>query len=343
MLLRGWLNRCRCWRVTLLSRKSQKSDVLDLPVASDLPTGTDDQIARIPWRCFGRSVRGAAHQVSGLPNQDALGWRPEGGEGRAVIAAVSDGHGSAPHFRSEVGARLAVEAALAVLTPLLEQEQTLAEPTLIKREAEERLPKELVRRWTAAVRAHQGEHGFREEELEHLEVRKGRAAREAAVRDPLLAYGATLLAFLATDAYLLCLQLGDGDFLFLDATGEVTRPLPNEEQLFGNATTSLCREHAWRDVRVRFQLLSGVKPPTLVILATDGYSNSFARESFEQVNADLLAWLRHEGPEPVEQGLADWLAEISEAGSGDDLTLTLLYRPAELARAETDDRRETPP
>ena len=30
------------------------------------------------WVVFGKSVRGASHRKSGLPNQDAIGWfRPE--------------------------------------------------------------------------------------------------------------------------------------------------------------------------------------------------------------------------------------------------------------------------
>src|SRR5437016_2401525 len=71
------------------------------------------------WRIVGRSVRGAAHKRVDLPNQDAIGWWPDSGEGMPVILAVSDGHGSAKYFRSHRGARLAVETALKVIENFL--------------------------------------------------------------------------------------------------------------------------------------------------------------------------------------------------------------------------------
>ena len=68
------------------------------------------------WRTLGASVRGAYHQRDGLPNQDAM-LLLDGAAGRS-LAVVADGHGGARHFRSAIGARLAVAAARDVLWPL---------------------------------------------------------------------------------------------------------------------------------------------------------------------------------------------------------------------------------
>ena len=73
-----------------------------------------ETLQKTAWGVRGGSTRGASHLRTGLPNQDSLGtWCDKTG-GRA-LAVVSDGHGSARHFRSDTGSRLAVEAAMSVL------------------------------------------------------------------------------------------------------------------------------------------------------------------------------------------------------------------------------------
>ena len=145
-------------------------------------------------------------------------------------------------------------------------------------------------------------------------------------------YGTTLLAILATPQYLVHLQIGDGDMLAVSPSGEVSRPLPPDPHCLGVATSSLSAPDARHQFRVRFQALSG-DAPALLLAATDGYGTSFAtEEAFTQAGADFLALLRAEGPEAVQHRLPEWLHETSEAGSGDDVTLALLYRPASLGR-----------
>src|SRR5207302_11288553 len=63
------------------------------------------------WRVSGESVHGASHASDGLPHPGAIAWTPPSGEGTRVILAVSDGHGRAQHFRSALGAALAVRVA----------------------------------------------------------------------------------------------------------------------------------------------------------------------------------------------------------------------------------------
>src|SRR2546429_10020091 len=74
------------------------------------------------WRVSGESVPGAAHASDGRPHQGAIAWTPPSGEGTRLILAISDGHGRAPHFRSAIGAALAVPVAAA------ERQQTLRSP-----------------------------------------------------------------------------------------------------------------------------------------------------------------------------------------------------------------------
>lgn len=279
----------------------------------------------IQWRVIGTSVRGASHVRAGLPKQDAIGWLPESGEGLPLIVAVSDGHGSAKCFRSDIGALLAVQIATRTIQDFLSGQPEGANLSAFKRAAEERLPQELVCRWKEAV-----EDALRSnpwsEELEALAKKEGAAARQAVEANPLLAYGATLLTVLVTESFLLYLQLGDGDILTVAEGGEVSRPLAGDERLFANETTSLCASNAWRDMRIRFQTLSSL-PPALILLSTDGYANSFREDAgFLKVGSDLLEIIRADGLDQVKANLETWLTEASQAGSGDDVTLGILCR-----------------
>ncbi len=288
--------------------------------------GKEQPRPRIGWRAVGQSVRGAAHLRTGLPNQDAIRWLPASGAGPPLILAISDGHGSAKYFRSHIGSEKAVETAAWMIQDLLDGQPDPANLSAIKRTAEDRLPQQITRRWNQAVAEHLKQSPLTADELGMLEGRDSVAARQAVADNPSLAYGATILAVLVAETFVLYLQLGDGDILVVAEDGRVSRPLERDARLFANQTTSLCSTDAWRDVQVRFQALVD-PPPALILLATDGYANSFVNEAaFLQVGTDILELIRTEGLETVQENLAAWLAEASEAGSGDDITLGILCR-----------------
>ena len=279
------------------------------------------------WRVIGHSVRGASHVRADLPNQDAICWLPESGTGLPLVLAVSDGHGSARCFRSDVGARLAVETATKVTQEFLENLPESLNLSAIKRWAEENLPRAIVHRWKDRVADDIFAHPLPKADLDQLEANEDVTKRRQVVLDPLLAYGATLLTVLVTESFILYLQLGDGDILTVSDAGEVSRPpLPVDARLFANETTSLCSRDAWREFRSHFQVLSG-SPPALILVSTDGYANSFRDEAgFLQVGADLLALIREDGLDAVHDSLESWLSEASRNGSGDDITVGILCR-----------------
>ena len=262
-------------------------------------------------------MRGAAHHRASLPNQDAVRIARANG-GLPLIVALADGHGSAKSFRSQHGARSAVAVALKVCRSLFEPDSL----SRIKRRAEEQWPLELVRRWRERVDRLLARRPFTLAELDALDP----ASRRQIEAHPYLAYGATLLTVIVTPAFILYLQLGDGDLLTVSASGEVERPLARDERLIANETTSLCSAKAWNEVRVKFQALAGA-PPALILAATDGYANSFRDEAgFQQVAQDFWAMIRDEGLGPVQSNLKNWLNETSQQGSGDDMTVGILCR-----------------
>lgn len=262
----------------------------------------------IQWQVVGQTVRGAAHDRNGLPNQDAIYWLPASGHGSSVVLAAADGHGSARYSRSHIGAALAVENAAALVDEFLNSQEDVANLSLIKHATEEWLPRALVRTWSEAV-------------ADHL---KTDPLSSGEVSESSVAYGATLLVAAVTERFLLYLQLGDGEILSVSEYGEVVRPLVKDERLFGNETTSLCAPEAWRDFRVSFQPLTQSRP-ALILLSTDGYPNSFRDEAgFLQVGSDILQMIRKDGLASVNDRLEGWLRDSTRAGSGDDVTLGIL-------------------
>lgn len=267
------------------------------------------------WRVVGRSVCGASHRRRRASNQDAIGWSPAGASAYAV--AVADGHGSAASFRSGAGATLAVQAALQTLGDFSRRHPDSAAATANAGE----IPADLVARWRAAIRDHLSGAPFTRDEVKALDRHGGETARRA--------YGSTVLGVLATRSYVLYLQLGDGDILMVSDRGNAVRPWSRDPRLLGVETTSLCGADGAAEMRVRVEPLDG-NSPALVLMATDGYANSFREDDgFLRIGGDLLEMIQQDGIEGVERDLETWLNEASELGSGDDITVALVCRTGE--------------
>jgi len=280
--------------------------------------------AAAAWQAGGRSVRGSRHSRLGQPAQDAIAWRPTGG-GNGIALAVADGHGSAPSFRSHIGARLAVDTAAELLAEYAASHANGPSLTSLPPEDATWLARQLTERWRERVLA----HAAAESDQRERPSEKWRATPLAPSHDEaavLVSYGSTLLAALATPTWLLYCQLGDGDILLVSDTGHVRRPWPRDERLLGVETTSLCMPEAWREVQVGLAPLTP-HAPVLVLLSTDGYSNSFRKDrGFLRVGRDILELVQTQGMAQVDSDLEAWLNEASDLGSGDDITVGLLYR-----------------
>lgn len=299
---------------------------IDSEQTSSSNSQADEKASISAWRVVGASVQGAAHVRAGLPNQDAfIQWLPATDSGPPALAAVSDGHGGPTHFRSGDGARLAVETAAQVLRDFLSAipgRMTAKELDSVAR----MLPRKISEAWRVKVTLDATQNPFTEEELAKLTQMAGAEARPLVDHHHVLAYGATLLAVLVADAFVLYLQLGDGDILTVDENGLTSRPFPPDSRLIANQTTSLCQPEAWTD----FRLLVDVNPPrlpSLILLSTDGYANAFrSDDDFLQIGRDYLEIVRGADLTQLSAQLKEFLADASRNGSGDDVTLALLQR-----------------
>ena len=299
----------------------------------------NDTLTHPNWRMVGKSVRGASHIRAGLPNQDALKYLPKNGDGNFVILSVADGHGSKNYFRSDVGSQLAVDVACEVCTIFLKDYSD--KDTIKDIKFREVICREIVRKWRDKVNSHVILNPFtpdeealiqkKQESQKNVGVEKIRYRPSEGLEDyRIIPYGSTILSIIITEDFILYLQLGDGDILTFLSDGTVSRPLPKDDRLIANETTSLCLPVAWDEFRVRFQPRDTVTP-ALIMVSSDGYSNSFSNANdFEKVGSDILKMIADQSDD-INKGIAfindnieKWLNETSEKGSGDDITVGLI-------------------
>jgi len=295
------------------------------------------------WKVAHACIQGSSHQRSGLPNQDAVQCTvTPGAQGTVAVAVVSDGHGSPLHFRSQIGSSLAVSTVAATLQIFLRESVSSNGQVPFVPEQVHELERKIVSGWLAAVQSDLENKPFTQAELGNLEKQEGAEGRAAIESCPELAYGATLLAAAATDKVLLYLQLGDGEILSVNQEGMTTRPLPPDDRLIANQTTSLCQPEAWKDFRSAWVTAGAL--PSLVLLSTDGYANSFrSDEDFLKIGQDYLEIIREQGLSSLAEELPGILTEATQQGSGDDITLAILQDDLSATEAEKVPRPLIPP
>lgn len=275
-------------------------------------------------RIAAATVPGAVHLRSGRPNQDAVSWLPQEGEGERVVMAVSDGHGSQSSPRSGLGSSMAVQITTDVLWQL---------PDPVSAESIATAVEDIAASWNARVREHLDHNPLTAAELERSGIRTGGDALVIDLERPSVVYGATLLFAVVSCHELALGQLGDGDVVVVDDSGQAVRPLPGDRRLLAHETTSLSDIDPVSNVRTR---ILNARRCRLVLLSTDGYANSFSNDdAFLQVGPDVLRTADAEGIGAIRRSLPGWLAETTRDGAGDDIgvAIAVLDSPPRVAGA----------
>lgn len=265
------------------------------------------------WTALSGARIGSVHVRDGLPLQDAHAVHVDDD---AAVISVADGHGHRLHFRSDVGSSLAVAISVELLTDALPRLGAAGvgvdDAALLLRE----VGAALVTRWTAAVHDHVARHPFAGDDLTRVDP-----ADPAQATRP---YGSTVLAMVATASLVGVLQIGDGDAVVVTSTGHALRPVPEDPDLDGTRTTSLCQPDPGASLRVGVLDLRA-DDIALGYLVTDGFSTSRVDADgwWRQTGEELVGFARGHGFVWIEERLAGWLEEPARIG-GDDTTLALL-------------------
>jgi len=258
------------------------------------------------------SVIGAAHRRQQKPCQDAsLSVELKGRGGNLQLLVVADGHGGSRYRLSHRGSALACQVSQEAVEQWLSS-TPLTEPERWQQLLEQELPAAIHERWLAAIAA----DWALQPDAEHEPF------------SPLL-YGSTLGLVLLTPQWWGCTGIGDWDLSAIDQQGQAALLSEEREHSGSEATGSLCQELGQQLWHERTQLHS-LKPQTdlqALVLSTDGVRKSCATDAdYLQLCAALLD-LRDR--QELEQGLA----HITQAGSGDDVSLAIAHRASKQRRS----------
>ena len=285
---------------------------------------------------LGTSVQGASHKRSGLPCQDNFAIRDHSfrypkatprnvfyqGMGEDVwILAVADGHGSSACPYSENGSRLAVNTFCDVMAEFCfkYKEDMEALYHQLKRESEViHFMQALDIEWKARVLRDYNTNKKKQPPVEDLEAEEQKPAIYKL-------YGTTLLGLLITDGFVFAYQLGDGDINCVDK--QSVQPVIRQEKILGVETHSMAKIGAWKKAETVISRTNHQKEmPYMYMLSTDGMVNSFvSEEEFHKNCKGYLELLETHGLDAVQSKLPTWLAQTSEEGCGDDITVVMAY------------------
>jgi serine/threonine protein phosphatase PrpC len=288
----------------------------------------------LKWLVYSKSVTGASHSLTGYSNQDSIQWK-QSRDSETIVMSVADGHGSDIHFRSKIGSLIAVKTAVATLFRLFHNQPIeIDNVSQIKDIVRYSVPRLLVHNWVDEVQRHVQKHPFSNNEIDLILEKKGPFMLEKIINNPKIAYGSTLLTAVITKNYFIFFQLGDGDILIVDNNRNIRNMSSNN--YFGSDTKSsiesiihtesLCMDNSWLEFKTGIFDFYALKPK-LILLSTDGYCNSFNNESgFLKIGLDYLDFIEECGYSYLSKNLYDILRQTSQKGSGDDITLGLIYR-----------------
>lgn len=304
------------------------------------------------WECICESVIGASHIRNNKELQDAYKMSSKND---CLIVAIADGHGSNRHPHSKYGAERGVNSAIDNLLEFwnnVKKESNLEEINIEQYVKDNKLIESILKSWREGViqeyENYYQRHLFSTKDKKHgsfqssksndcgesytfeneIEFDKRDKIKEKDYYKVYTLYGSTLLAVLITENCVLQLQLGDGDIIYFNSSNELKRIFElSEVDLISNETESLCQMDAEKKFKINIKSLKKDNNLKMIFLSTDGYSNSFKTDGdfFEAIKCFYKYLLEKNGSKCIEDNLKDWLMKTSEDGSGDDITVALIY------------------
>ena len=273
---------------------------------------------------YAGSATGVNHLADGRPCQDrsyAEEVEYAGGNGRAVVLLVSDGHGSVEHYRSDIGAGLAIESALEALPHILELfdgvtvSRGVAAASMLSKADDS--PVDPLFESTARMFFTRISALWSGKVLVHV---ADNPLPEPSVQGPAHPYGCTLIGAAVTDRYWFAFQLGDGAVAGVGVDGRTLTPVPGDSRCRHGRTTSMSR-HGASDFRYGYS----TEMPAALMLCTDGISDCMpdAQALTAGIIGPIAEAMLADGGADVCREIDAELPEMSRAYGGDDVSVAL--------------------
>jgi hypothetical protein len=192
----------------------------------------------------------------------------------------------------------------------------------------------IIFEWDSLVVEHFDKNPLHKDEIPNLSS----SAREKllsgeVIGDIQVMYGTTFIALVMTEDYWLILQLGDGDAVTLKS-GDMQMPVPDDERLKFNMTTSMCNRDAISNFRVSY----GFEPVAGMIATSDGVSNSFnSKANFLKFSNMFMEDFYERSRDEAYDELKGFLPKLSADGSGDDISIAAVWNTEHLKEFFSDE------
>lgn len=274
---------------------------------------------------FGESVQGASHKRNEIECQDSM-KKIEFDDG-SVILAVADGHGSKSCPFSKSGSSIAVNVFCKVMQEFYAGYKDNLEMllTYLNREGDTKVAQAVDGEWKRRVL------------IAHTKNKRDVPLTSEGEKDKIeiyKQYGTTLVGLMITPIFLFAFQIGDGDITYVDNDG--IEEVLVSDKILGTETHSLSKVDSWKKaITVVRRRNIDESTPSLFMLSTDGFSNSYKNEEeFKKTCADYFEMTKKHGCDVIRANLKGWLSETSEQGCGDDITLLMCYIDSDTVTAQ---------
>lgn len=187
---------------------------------------------------------GSIHINNNLPCQDSYSVLSRN---ERTVLAIGDGHGGSTYCRSDIGSRIACEAAITTMDTEFSNWATCIKHEYDRKVKEHFLNNPLTKEEEQLL----GTHSFE------------------------TAYGTTLLVACIEESCTNILQLGDGEIHILGSDGRFLPQLPNDEDCVGSFTSSM--SYSKEETLHHFRVKSYLGKPAMIFMYTDGYCIRYGR------------------------------------------------------------------
>jgi serine/threonine protein phosphatase PrpC len=285
-------------------------------------------VVKPAYHSFAYTTKGRVHQKEGRVCQDHSARYD--GDGLRIVA-VADGHSEANSFRSDRGAKFAVDCAITAIRAFVDQYPE-APPGGVLDGVKTleglvgKLVQYIVSSWQESVERDYKEDPFTADELARCDARhRERLERE----EPFKAYGSTLIAAAVTERYWFGFHIGDGRFTVQQADGTFAQPVPWDERCFLHLTTSICDYEVNDRPRVHCEIISEESPPPIALfLCSDGIDDNYPVEDNEihlyRLYSQIMDAFAADGFASASEQTEALCDAFAQNGKGDDTSLAIL-------------------